>query len=79
MRLLCHLSPRQREILKMIAEEETTLGMALALGISSMTVEWHRMELMKTTRIFNYIGLTKLAIFLGLVDNPATWKTWKTA
>lgn len=68
--MVCDLTPRQQQILRMIAEEETTIGISQALHLSPKTVEYHRMELMKLTRIWNPIGLTKLAIRLSLVPNP---------
>jgi DNA-binding CsgD family transcriptional regulator len=36
-----HLSPRQREILDLVAEGRTSKEIAVALGISESTVNWH--------------------------------------
>jgi DNA-binding NarL/FixJ family response regulator len=51
----------------MIAESETTKGMALRLGISTKTVEGHRIQLMRRLKIFDTAGLTRESIKTGLV------------
>jgi DNA-binding NarL/FixJ family response regulator len=66
-RSLDRLSRRQREILQLLAEGETTKGIALILGISNKTVEYHRMQLMKCLEIFDLPGLVRFAVRSGLV------------
>ena len=65
------LSPRQREILQLIAEGETTKGIALLLKLSPKTVEYHRMQLMQQLNIFDIPGLVRFAVRTGLVSQDA--------
>ena len=62
------LSSRQREILQLIAEGETTKGIAMVLKLSPKTVEYHRMQLMQRLNIFDIPGLVRLAVRMGLVS-----------
>jgi len=62
------LTPRKREILKMIAEGKTTKQIALMLGISTKTVESHRAQLMKQLGVQDIASLVKHALKLGLVE-----------
>jgi DNA-binding NarL/FixJ family response regulator len=60
------LTPRQREILSMIARGQNTKAMARALGISIKTVETHRAHLMDRLEIRDVAGLVRYAIRDGL-------------
>jgi DNA-binding NarL/FixJ family response regulator len=60
------LSPRQREILRLIASSQTTKAMARTLGISVKTVETHRAQLMQRLQIFDVAGLVRYALRHGL-------------
>jgi DNA-binding NarL/FixJ family response regulator len=62
------LSPRQREILKLIAEGVSTKEKARRLNISVKTVESHRAELMERLNIHDIPGLVRFAIKMGLID-----------
>jgi DNA-binding NarL/FixJ family response regulator len=62
------LTARQREILQLIAESRTTKGIALELGLSAKTVEFHRAQLMKRLGIFDVPGLVRYALRAGLAD-----------
>jgi DNA-binding NarL/FixJ family response regulator len=62
------LTPRQREILQMIASGQTTKAIARTLGISIKTVETHRTQLMERLEIHDVAGLVRFAIRAGLVD-----------
>jgi DNA-binding NarL/FixJ family response regulator len=62
------LSSRQREILQLIAEGQTTKGIALILKVSPKTVEYHRAQLMQRLNIFDVPGLVRLAVRSGLVS-----------
>jgi DNA-binding NarL/FixJ family response regulator len=62
------LSPRQREILKLVAEGLSTKQIAHHLGVSVKTVESHRAQLMERLRIRDVAGLVRYAIRAGLVD-----------
>jgi len=62
------LTPRKREILKMIAEGKTTKQIALVLDISGKTVESHRAQLMKQLGVQDIASLVRHALKLGLVE-----------
>lgn len=61
------LTLRQREILQLIAEGQTTQEIAGKLDISVKTVETHRMQLMERLDIHDVAGLVRFAIRVGLV------------
>jgi DNA-binding NarL/FixJ family response regulator len=61
------LSPRQREILQLIAEGRSTKEIAAHLGLSIKTVETHRTELMERLGIHGVAGLVRYAIRTGIV------------
>lgn len=61
------LTPRQREVLRLIAEGRSTRDMAKALGVSIKTVETHRAHLMERLGIREVAGLVRYAIRTGLV------------
>lgn len=62
------LSPREKEILQLIAEEHTSSEIAEMLFISEKTVEKHRSRLMEKLNVRNLAGLVRLAIKYHLVD-----------
>jgi len=62
------LTPRQREILQLIAEGHTTKDIAQRLDLSIRTVETHRAELMARLEIRDVPGLVRLAIRSGLIN-----------
>jgi len=62
------LSPRQREILKLVADGLNTKEIARHLSISAKTVETHRAQLMERLNIHDVAGLVRFAIKMGLVD-----------
>ena len=61
------LSERQREILQLIAEGQTTKAIALILKVSPKTVEYHRAKLMERLNIYDVPGLVRLALQSGLI------------
>jgi DNA-binding NarL/FixJ family response regulator len=61
------LTPRQRQILKLIAEGQSTKQIAGKLELSNKTVEMHRTQLMKNLKIHDIAGLTRYAIKQGLI------------
>jgi DNA-binding NarL/FixJ family response regulator len=61
------LTPRQREILRLIAEGQSTREIAQTLFISIKTVETHRAQLMERLGIRDIAGLVRYAIRMGLV------------
>jgi DNA-binding NarL/FixJ family response regulator len=62
------LSPRQREVLQLIAEGRSTKEIARALSISVKTVETHRANLMRTLGIHDIPGLVRLSMRAGLIS-----------
>jgi DNA-binding NarL/FixJ family response regulator len=62
------LSPRQREVLRLIAEGRTTKQIAQMLTISVKTVETHRAQLMERLDIHDVAGLVRYAIIVGLIE-----------
>jgi DNA-binding NarL/FixJ family response regulator len=62
------LTERQREILQLIAEGQTTKAIALILKVSPKTVEYHRLKLMERLRIFDIPGLVRFALKVGLIS-----------
>lgn len=61
------LTARQREVLQLIAEGQTTKKIAALLHLSDKTVESHRLRLMRQLDIHDIAGLVRYAIRTGLV------------
>ena len=61
------LSPRELEILRMVAEGKRTAEIAQALGLSVKSVETYRSRLMQKVGIDNVAGLVRFAIRAGLI------------
>jgi len=68
---LDRLTPRQREVLQLIAEGNTTKAIAAKLGLSGKTVETHRAQLMERLDTHDIAALVRLAIRLGLVESQS--------
>jgi DNA-binding NarL/FixJ family response regulator len=66
--LFATLSPRQREVLRLIAEGHTTKQIAQVLEISVKTVETHRAQLMERLDIHDVAGLVRYAIMVGVIE-----------
>lgn len=64
---LDRLSPRQREVLQLVAEGCTTKQVAQKLGLSPKTVEAHRTALMKRLGLHDITGLVRYAVRTGIV------------
>jgi DNA-binding NarL/FixJ family response regulator len=62
------LTPRQREILQLIAESKTNKEIARILGVSLNTIDNHRTQLMGRLNIHDVAGLVRYAITIGLVS-----------
>ena len=62
------LSPREREVLQLIAEGKTTKEAAVVLGISAKTADSHRTRMMAKLNIHETASLVRYAIRLGLVQ-----------
>jgi len=61
------LTPRQREILQLIAEGQSTKEIAFTLKLSVKTVETHRAQLMERLEIYDVAGLVRYALRVGLI------------
>ena len=66
--LMESLSKREKEVLKLIAEEFTTQEIADQLFLSKHTIESYRKNLISKLEVSNLAGLTKYAIKLGLLE-----------
>lgn len=65
------LTPREREVLQLIAEGHTNLAIANILTISVKTVEKHRANLMHKMEAEDLPTLIRLAISRGLIFNDS--------
>ncbi len=65
------LTPRQREILQLIAEGHTTKEIAQRLQVSVKTAETHRTQLMQRLDIHDVAGLVRYAMRIGLLAPDA--------
>lgn len=63
------LTPRQREVLQLIAEGSSTKEVAQKLGISVKTAKTHRSELMRRLDLHDVASLVRYAMQIGLVQN----------
>lgn len=61
------LTPRQREILQLVAEGHTSKEIAERLQLSFKTVEAHRAQIMERLNLQDVTGLVRFAVRVGLV------------
>ena len=66
-RPLDKLTPRQIEVLRLVADGYRTRDIAKTLKLSVKTVESHRGEIMKRLEIHDVVGLVRYALRVGLV------------
>jgi DNA-binding NarL/FixJ family response regulator len=64
------LSERERSIFKLIAEGGTNRSAAMALNLSTKTVEKHRANMMRKLHLSSAVELALLAVDMGLVTRP---------
>ncbi len=62
------LTPRERQVLQLIAEGKTTKEAAAVLDVSVKTAETHRTNLMEKLDIHSTAGLVRYAIRRGLLQ-----------
>jgi DNA-binding NarL/FixJ family response regulator len=62
------LTPRQREVLQLVAEGNSTKEVAQRLGLSPKTVETHRAQLMERLGLHEVSGLVRFAMRVGLIS-----------
>jgi DNA-binding NarL/FixJ family response regulator len=65
------LTPRQREILQLVAEGNTSKDIAARLLLSFKTVEAHRAQIMERLGVHDVAGLVRFAVRVGLVTPEA--------
>ncbi|MEY2413422.1 MAG: two-component system, NarL family, response regulator NreC [Acidobacteriaceae bacterium] len=65
------LTPREREVIKMLAEGNSVKSVAALLGLSVKTVEAHKFNLMRKLDIHNKAQLVTYAIQKKIVKIPA--------
>lgn len=66
---LARLTPREAEVLQLIAEGQANKQAAAELGISVKTIEKHRQRLMEKLHIHDTAGLTRYAIAAGVIES----------
>jgi len=62
------LSPREREVLQLVAEGKSSKEIALMLHLSSKTVEGHRRQIMDKLKLYSVAELTRYAIREGVTS-----------
>ena len=62
------LTPRQREVLQLVAEGRSAKEIAATLGISRRTAEFHKARLMETLGVQNTAELIQYAIRHGVIS-----------
>ncbi len=64
-----HLTPREAEVLQLVAEGSANKQVAAELNISIKTVEKHRQHLMEKLNIHDTASLTRYAIAAGIIES----------
>jgi DNA-binding NarL/FixJ family response regulator len=64
----CVLTPREREVIQLVAEGKTTKEIATALNLSVKTAETHRTNLMRKLDLHSVADLTLYAVRNGIVQ-----------
>jgi DNA-binding NarL/FixJ family response regulator len=67
------LTPREREVLRLVAEGQSSTKIAQCLSISPRTAESHRANVMRKLRLSSYVQLIRFALLRGIlpiVDRP---------
>jgi DNA-binding CsgD family transcriptional regulator len=65
---VAQLTPRQQQIVILIAEDLTSKEIADRLGISTKTVEFHRDLIKRQLKVAGTAGITRHAIKTGLIQ-----------
>lgn len=69
--ILKNLTPRQREVLQLIAEGKSIKDIAVLLSLSVKTIEFHKAKLMDTLHMQSNADLTKFALSHGLIEQAS--------
>jgi DNA-binding NarL/FixJ family response regulator len=64
------LSPRELQVLRLVAEGKTSKEIAVLLDLKEQTVRSYRKTMMKKLGVNNVAGLTQLALSTGLTQLP---------
>jgi DNA-binding NarL/FixJ family response regulator len=67
---LSDLSPRELQVLRLVAEGKTSKEIAVMLDLGLQTVRSYRKTMMKKLGVNNVAGLTQLALSTGLTQLP---------
>jgi NarL family two-component system response regulator LiaR len=70
------LSPRELQVLRLVAEGKTSKEIAIMLELGLQTVRSYRKTMMKKIGVNNIAGLTQLALSAGLTRGSAETKTF---
>jgi DNA-binding NarL/FixJ family response regulator len=62
------LTPRERQVLQLVAEGKTTKEVGVILGVSTKTADSHRTRLMRKLDIHDTAGLVRYALRKGLIQ-----------
>ena len=65
------LTPRQTEVLKLLAQGQSSKDIARLLDLSAKTIDTHRSQLMKQLDIHEVTGLVRYAIRVGLISSDS--------
>jgi DNA-binding NarL/FixJ family response regulator len=64
-----HLTARQREVLRLLAQGKSMKSIAVTLGISARTVQFHKYEMMKNLRFKSNAEIVQYAIYHGIIPS----------
>ena len=64
------ITPREREVLALLVQGETTKSIAKLLSLSTKTIELHRSNLLRKTKTKSSIELVKLTVLSGILNKP---------
>jgi DNA-binding NarL/FixJ family response regulator len=70
--VLDQLSPRELQVLRMVAEGKTSKEIAVMLDLREQTIRSYRKTMMRKLGVNNVAGLTQLALANGLTQPGAT-------
>lgn len=68
-KVINNLTPRQREVLRLVAEGRSAREIGSLLRISSRTVEYHKYRLMEDLNLRTSAELIRFAIKHGIVSD----------
>jgi DNA-binding CsgD family transcriptional regulator len=66
------LTPREREVLSLVAQGHTANSIAAQLNLGPRTVEWHRERVRRKLGVTTRAELFRVALALGLLDHAVT-------